>query len=140
MISGGFLKIHKRRKSTIKYKSGLEARIAKLLPNPELYESVTLPYVVTHKYKPDFPLKGNSCFIEAKGYWDAADRAKHMAIREQHPELRVAFIFARSDNKLNRKSTTTYAEWCDKYGFQYCDAKDFEADPETKLKELFPLK
>lgn len=72
-------------------------------------------------------------FIEVKGYWKASDRAKHIAVREQHPDKTIYFLFANSKNKLNRNSKTTYAEWCDKHGFKYADAKD--GIPQEWLKD-----
>jgi len=50
-----------------------------------------------------------------------SDRVKHLLIREQHPELDIRFVFSNSGNKLGKKSSTTYAQWCDKYGFKYAD-------------------
>lgn len=78
---------------------------------------------MTHTYTPDFPLS-DTTFIEVKGYWKAADRAKHLAVREQHPDKTIYFLFGNSKNKLNRNSTTTYGDWCIKHGFEFADIKD----------------
>jgi len=36
-------------------------------------------------------------------------------------ELDIRFVFSNSRNKLNKKSKTTYADWCDKHGFKWAD-------------------
>lgn len=78
---------------------------------------------MTHTYTPDFPLS-DKVFIEVKGYFKAADRAKHLAVREQHPDKKIYFLFANSKNKLNKNSNTTYGDWCEKHGFEFADIKD----------------
>ena len=124
------IKRRKRRKPP-QFKSGLEVKVSKLIPNPELYETVKLTYVQEHTYTPDFPLADGVTFIEAKGYWDAADRAKHLRIKESYPDYRVVFVFANSRNKLNRSSKTTYGDWCNRHGFHFCDIKELP----DKIKE-----
>lgn len=115
----------KSRKKTKKpnFKSGLERRVADLLPKTVTYEPDKLKYTVIHSYTPDFKLDKND-YIEVKGRFTASDRAKHLYIKEQHPEVKIRFIFGRSQNTLNRSSKTTYADWCDKYGFEFVDIAD----------------
>lgn len=84
-----------------------------------LYETLSLPYQVQRKYKPDFILP-NGVILEVKGYFTGADRSKHLRVREAHPELDIRFVFMNANNKLNKRSKTTYAEWCDKKGFKWC--------------------
>ena len=43
-------------------------------------------------YKPDFVLN-NGIIIEAKGWFKARDRVKHLLIQEQYPELDIRFCF-----------------------------------------------
>jgi hypothetical protein len=74
------------------------------------------------KYHPDFELP-NGIIIEAKGWFKTQDRTKHLCIKAQHPELDIRFVFSNPNAKLNSKSKTTYAMWCEKYGFLY--AKGF---------------
>lgn len=83
------------------------------------YESVRLAYVgkVRH-YKPDFNL-ANGIILEVKGRFTGADRAKHLAVREAHPELDIRFVFQR-DNPIVTGSKTKYSDWCEKNGFLYC--------------------
>lgn len=108
------------------YRSKFEQKIAdwfKLLKIPFSYESLKIPYVVPEKlahYTPDFVLK-NGIIIEAKGEFSAHDRIKHLLIKQQHPELDIRFLFMRQSVTLNKRSKTTYADWCIKYGFQFAE-------------------
>lgn len=68
-------------------------------------------------YTPDFRL-GNGYVFEAKGRFTAADRRKHLAVREAHPELDIKFVFM-SDNKLTKRSKTHYSDWCMENGFDF---------------------
>lgn len=70
------------------------------------------------KYVPDFVLP-NGTILEVKGRLTQADRAKHLLIKSQHPELDVRFVF-KIDNKINKNSETRYSDWCEKHGFLYC--------------------
>lgn len=86
-----------------------------------------------HTYTPDFKLP-NGIIIETKGRFLTADRQKHLLVKAQHPDLDIRFVFSNSRTKINKQSTTTYADWCVKNGFQYAD----KAAPEAWLKE--PIK
>jgi len=107
-----------------KYRSTLEAWVALLLVRkkvlPIKYETITIPYIqpeMKRKYTPDFILP-NGIMIEVKGKFTREDRKKHLWIKEQHPELDIRFLFQACDNKIHKDSDTTYASWCDKYGFK----------------------
>jgi hypothetical protein len=109
------------------FKSGLEAAIAKQIEavtgGPAQYETLTVQYTKparVHRYRPDFLLP-NGIIIEGKGIFEAADREKHLLLRDQRPELDVRFVFSRSLAPIYPKSKTTMAQWCDKYGFKYAD-------------------
>lgn len=99
-----------------KYRSDLERKVASQLKDAE-YETLKIPYVVVHKYVPDFILP-NGIILEVKGRFVGKDRAKHLQIRKQQPDLDIRFVFGR-DQTLNKKSNTYYSEWCDKHGFLY---------------------
>ncbi len=86
------------------------------------YETCRIKYVSTRAYVPDFTLP-NGIFIEVKGWFKSADRAKHLRIKEQHPDVDIRFLFSRANQKLSRQSQTTYAQWCDRYGFKWCEKK-----------------
>lgn len=90
-----------------------------------LYETDKLTYIVPaskHKYLTDFKLGENS-YIEVKGRLTAADRKKYLLVKEQHPEVQLRFFFDKSNNKLYKGSPTTYADWAEKFGFEWTDLK-----------------
>lgn len=81
-------------------------------------------------YTPDFILP-NGIIIEAKGRFITADRQKQLLIKDQFPDLDIRFVFSNPNNKIGKKSSTTYAMWCDKNGFKYAQ----ELIPIDWLKE-----
>ncbi len=102
------------------FRSGLEQLVAGWLDELDCeweYETMRLPWVENHFYKPDFILP-NGVIIEVKGRFTGKDRAKHLKVRKQHPDLDIRFLF-QTDNTLSPKSTTRYSEWCEKNGFLY---------------------
>jgi len=110
----------KPNKTTYTFKSGLEKKAFAQMPLGTSYEDTKLKYTVIHEYRPDFTIAPNT-YIETKGRFLSADRAKHLYIREQHPEVKVYFLFGNAENKLTKSSKTSYADWCTKYGFEYAD-------------------
>ena len=106
------------------FRSGLEFRIAKQLEDNGYayeYEQSRIKYQRNPStYTPDFELP-NGIIIEAKGRFTSSDRAKHLLIKDQHT-LDIRFVFSNSRNKLNKKSKTTYADWCDRHGFLWSDS------------------
>lgn len=109
----------RRRRHAI-YKSKFEAHVAeqlKALKIPVQYEADKIPYVVperTHKYCPDWKLP-NGAYIESKGIFDTTDRQKILLLKEQYPKLRIYLLFYNANQKLYKRSKTSYAEWCDKH-------------------------
>ena len=106
------------------YRSPEEMDIACQLNSAKVrweYEPDRIPYTVEHHYKPDFLIKGKGFkfYVEYKGWFKGADRAKHKRIKKQHPELDIRFVFTNPHQKLYKGSKTTYAEWCIKHGFSY---------------------
>jgi len=110
----------------IDFRSGLEYEVAKQLEDEGIayeYEQTRVKYQRKEStYLIDFELP-NGIIIETKGRFKSEDRAKHLLIKQQHPELDIRFVFSNSRNKLNKKSKTTYADWCDKHGFLWADKK-----------------
>lgn len=108
------------------YRSGFEVTVddsLKALGIDGEYEQHIIQYIkpaTKHKYHPDFKLP-NNIYIETKGRFVAADRKKHLLIKEQCPELDIRFVFQNSKTKLSKASKTTYADWCIKNGFIYAD-------------------
>ena len=110
------------------FRSGLEDKIAAELEAagvPVVYEDPdsVIYYVKPAKksrYTPDFVLP-NGIIIETKGRYVTADRQKHLLIRQQHPDIDIRFVFSNSRQRISKQSKTTYAMWCEKYGFKYAD-------------------
>ena len=50
---------------------------------------------------------------------NSSDRAKHLLIKEQHPNLDIRFIFMNDKIRLDKRSKTTYGDWCTKNGFVF---------------------
>ncbi len=67
------------------------------------------------KYTPDFKVPGPT--LECKGKLTRDVRRKLMAIATSNPERKIALIFEKPENKIERGSRTTYAEWAEKHGF-----------------------
>ncbi len=107
------------------YRSGLEDRISEQLKSLGVsftYEVLKLKYEVheTRTYTPDFRLD-NGIVVESKGRFVAADRKKHLLVKQQHPNLDIRFVFTNSNAKISKGSKTTYADWCNKNGFLFAD-------------------
>ena len=119
------------------FRSGLEEKIADNLTLKGVgftYEELTIPFVEPakgRKYTPDFVLLDNGIIVESKGRFLTEDRQKHLLVKAQHPHLDIRFVFSSSKTKINKRSLTTYGDWCDKNGFIYAD-KDI---PVSWLKE-----
>ena len=104
------------------FRSKLEEKVADLLVNLNVkyeYETIKVDYVIKHKYCPDFILP-NGVWLECKGYWDAADRRKIKAVKEQNPDIDLRMVFQAPFNTISKKSKTTYASYCDKLGIPWC--------------------
>jgi hypothetical protein len=117
-----------KRETAAKYgfRSGLELDLDESLKQVGIdgeYEKNKIKYTVPaseHTYTPDFRLP-NGIYIETKGRFVTEDRKKHLLIKSQHPNLDIRFVFQNSKNKIRKGSKTTYADWCDKYGYKYSD-------------------
>ena len=104
------------------FRSGLEEKVADLMVNLGVeyeYEADKLPYIIEHSYIPDFRLP-NGIYLETKGLWESEDRRKVLAVIQQHPEIDLRMVFMSPYNKINKKSKTTYAKWCDKHNIKWC--------------------
>lgn len=122
------------------FRSGLEVDMKNWLEQndiPYTYEDRKIQYeqpAKTRKYCPDFNVAGGTIILETKGRLVSADRQKHLWIKEQHPELDIRFVFYDETAKLSKRSKTTYAQWCEKFGFKYCTFRT--GIPEEWQKEL----
>ena len=109
------------------YRSGLEETVAAQYAAasvPVSYEKDIVRYTVPARparYTPDF-VQPNGIIIETKGRFVTADRQKHILIKQQHPDLDIRFVFSNPRSRISKTSTTTYADWCDRFGFPYAKA------------------
>lgn len=118
MVFGGHLSRRSvARKKFHPYKSKFEYDFAEQYPTLK-YETDKIKYTVQHTYNPDWKIR-DGVYLETKGLFKAADRAKHLYIKQQHPEITVYLVFQNPNNRLSRVSKTTYGEWCDKHGIEW---------------------
>ena len=120
----------KTRQKAIKegYRSGFESKVAQQISKykidpKKIYECTTVPFTVPEKkrtYLVDFTLP-NGILVEAKGRWTTEDRAKHLLIKKQHPELDIRIVFMSGKTKIRKGSPTTYGMWCDKHGIPWAE-------------------
>ena len=121
-----------------KFNSGLEELIAKQLDDSKLnyrFEELRIYYNKEDNqksfYRPDFVLE-NGIIVEVKGQFPTKDRRKHKLIREQYGDkYDIRFVFSNPNQKVGKKSNTSYADWCNLYGFKYSNQKI----PQEWLKE-----
>ncbi len=110
-----------------RFRSRFERRFAADLKErrvPFEYEEHKFSYQPKIKtYTPDFFLPEFDLFIETKGFFNAADRVKHLLIQQQHPDIDLRFVFMNPFTKINRKSSTTYASWCQEHGFRFAEER-----------------
>lgn len=89
------------------------------------YETEKLTYTLTKKYIPDFVIRtpGGIRYIETKGNgrsFDAAARAKMIAVKKQHPDKDIRILFwSNGEFGARRKdgSRQTQMGWAKKNGF-----------------------
>ena len=111
------------------WRSGLEELIGEQLYAAGVdydYEKVVIQFtqpVKPRRYTPDYRLKNNGIIVETKGRFVTADRQKHLLVKAQHPDIDIRFVFSNSRQRISKKSTTTYAMWCQQKGFKYADKR-----------------
>ena len=114
----------KRRK---RYRSLFEANFARDLHERKIdaaYEIDKITFIPKLRtYTPDFYIKEGDFYVETKGRFFSQDRTKHLLIKEQHPEIDIRFVFLNAKNRLDKRSRTTYAQWCKKNGFLYAEKR-----------------
>lgn len=84
------------------------------------YETCQLQYLLKGNYYPDFIL-ANGVIVETKGYFDSRSRAKMIAVKKANPDADIRMLFMNSKTKIRKGSKTSYADWCEKYGFPYAE-------------------
>jgi len=124
-------------------KSGLEEAVYNFLNKNSvsfIYEGMKIVYfqpAIKKTYTPDFPIQNTPLVLETKGAFNSADRKKMKTIKAQNPNLDIRFIFSNSKTKIGKKSKTTYAKWCELFGFKYhCIQTTKETFPKEWLKEI----
>lgn len=101
-------------------KSGFERTLYTFLKNKKVkfeYEGLKIPYTIKHEYRPDFILD-NGIIIEAKGYFRPGDIAKMRAVKAQHPDLDIRFVFMYENKKIPGQKQT-HEQWAERHGFPY---------------------
>lgn len=129
-------KVRPREKNVPKgYDSKWEYTLHQTLLKSWNHHTDKVPYVVEHKYEPDFVK--DRILIEAKGrFWDHAEYSKYIWIRKSLPDtMELIFLFqkpyAPMPGAKKRKDGTkrTHAEWA--------EANEFTWYSEETLPEEF---
>ena len=129
-------KVRPREKNVPKgYDSKWEYTLHQTLLKSWNHHTNKVPYVVEHKYEPDFVK--DKILIEAKGrFWDHAEYSKYIWIRKSLPDtMELIFLFqkpyAPMPGAKKRKDGTkrTHAEWA--------EANEFTWYSEETLPEEF---
>jgi Phage endonuclease I len=105
------------------FKSGFERTVAANLSSRSLkyrYESTQFPYVLERTYNPDFEMIDHGFFIEVKGLLDRDSKAKMLAVKRQHPDADIRFLFMQADKKIPG-SKQTHGQWATKNGFTWAE-------------------
>src|ERR1700761_1410674 len=104
-------------------KSGFERPLVASLKARKVrftYEELVLPYTLHGEYHPDFVLKDSGIIVEAKGLLDKDSKRKMMAVREQHPDLDIRFVFMNAEKKVPG-TKQTHGQWATKNGWKWAD-------------------
>ena len=88
---------------------------------------------IERTYIPDFKTGRSNIFLEAKGKLDLETRKKMIWFRDSNPHIRIIFLFQNPDNKITKRSKTTYAMWATDNGFEWLD---FRKDWLNAYKQL----
>lgn len=121
------------------FKSKLEEQVWKTLKDnfPSVkYEPEKFKYIqpaADRIYIPDFRTGRRKIYLEAKGKLDLETRKKMIWFRDSNPDIRVIFLFQNPDNKITKRSKTTYWMWAEANGFEWLD---FRKDWLNAYKEL----
>lgn len=121
------------------FKSKLEEKVWAILKKefPSVkYEPNKFKFIqpeVERTYIPDFKTGRSNIFLEAKGKLDLETRKKMVWFRDSNPTIRIIFLFMNPDNKITKRSKTTYAMWATDNGFEWLD---FRKDWLNAYKQL----
>lgn len=92
------------------------------------FEPHSLTYSVTRDYIPDLLI--GEMYVEIKGYFRQDAQRKMRAVKKQHPNKDIRFLFQKAEATIQgakrRKDGTkmTCREWAERYGFQYAEGEE----------------
>lgn len=115
-----------RRPTKGPYRSKLEGRVADRLKELSIeadYETKKLDYILLKTYTPDFIIDDGRIMLEVKGVLDQQSRSKMAAVKEQHPEADIRFVFAKPHNRCPGLKST-HAEWAERHGYIWYDENE----------------
>jgi hypothetical protein len=121
------------------FKSKLEEKVWATLKReyPSVkYEPQKFKFIqpeIERTYIPDFKTGRSNIFLEAKGKLDLETRKKMIWFKDSNPTIRIIFLFMNPDNKITKRSKTTYAMWASDNGFEWLD---FRKDWLNAYKQL----
>lgn len=104
------------------FKSGFERAIDANLKMRKVkftYETLQVCYILEGTYNPDFILS-NGVIVEAKGLLDRDSKRKMAAVKKQHPELDIRFLFMDASKRIPG-SKQNHGEWASKNGFPWAE-------------------
>ena len=117
------------------YDSKWEAALHKRLLDSWDLHTQEVPYIVEHKYNPDFVkvIDGKTILVEAKGrFWDYQEYNKYIWIKKALPkDYELVFLFASPSAPMpyarRRRDGTkfSHAEWAEKNKFKWYSEKTF---------------
>ena len=102
------------------HRSKLEDEVEQALLDRGLspqYEPDKFEYTLHRKYCPDFKI--GDVYIEVKGWWPSSERMKFLSVIRNNPELKIFVALQRPNQRLNKASKTTLAQWCQKQGIKW---------------------
>lgn len=86
------------------------------------YETMEIPYTLSGTYHPDFILVEHGIIVEYKGLLDRDSKRKMLAVKQQHPDLDIRFVFMNANKKIPG-TKQTHAQWADKNGYPWAEGK-----------------
>ena len=125
-------------KAEVTFAQDMDAKQIMWMYEPEKFDWFPPPAKMK-KYTPDFKVMrkdGSYFFVEFKGYLRPGDKIKMRAMKKQHPDIDIRFVFMNSkkfiDKRVRKDGTRmTYADWANRYGYQFAD----KVIPEEWLNE-----
>ena len=129
-LASYYKKIQKHPVSLVPYSKKALSLLANVVENTDEAIKIEWEDLMYRTYTPDFILQ-NGIIVEVKGRFTSDDRRKHVAIKKQHPDLDIRFVFENSRRKLSKGAKSTYATWCERNKFLYAD----RVIPEEWLKQ-----